>query len=91
MKETKPMMRPQTWETFRATGLLWWINRILHTFGWAITIVLDDDGTVLNAYPARVRFRGFSEESESAGFINVTGYMASQADTLAMEIEDEEE
>lgn len=32
---------------------------ILHTFGWAITVEIEDDGTISDAYPARVRFRGF--------------------------------
>jgi hypothetical protein len=50
------------------TKLLWWINRILHTFGWAICVVREDDGTITDAYPAKVSFRGFSEKSEQEGF-----------------------
>jgi len=52
----EPMVRPQSWETFQATGLLWWINRILHTFGWAIvlevaTLANQENGVVTKAYP----------------------------------------
>lgn len=30
------MIERKSWEEFRNAGLLWWINMILHTFGWAI-------------------------------------------------------
>jgi hypothetical protein len=40
------------WEAFRDAGLLWWVNRILHTFGWAIVIAEEEeDGTVFFAWP----------------------------------------
>lgn len=30
------MVKKQSWERFQASGMLWWANRILHVFGWAI-------------------------------------------------------
>ncbi|WP_207733339.1 hypothetical protein [[Clostridium] symbiosum] len=36
------MIERKSWEEFRNAGLLWWINMILHTFGWAITVDLKD-------------------------------------------------
>jgi len=36
------MIRKKTWEEFRDTGLFWFINMILHAFGWAIVLVKDD-------------------------------------------------
>lgn len=50
------------WETFRDAGLLWWVNRILHTFGWAIVIAEEDDGSVLMAWPERYEAFGFPRE-----------------------------
>lgn len=29
-------MERKTWNEFREAGMLWWINRILHTFGQAV-------------------------------------------------------
>ena len=52
------MVIKKSWEEFRSTGLLWWINMILHTFGWAICYEFDD-GKIVEAYPARVKYRGF--------------------------------
>jgi hypothetical protein len=75
----------KSWKEFQETGLLWWINRILHTFGWAITLVQMEDGTVTEAYPARCRFRGFAYEDEEKGFKSVSNYMASEAEELKKE------
>ena len=68
-------MKEKTWEEFRESGLLWFINRSLHVFGWAIVFVKEDDGTISHVYPARVDFRGFSLESEERGFEKITKYM----------------
>ena len=79
-----------SWEEFRSTGFLWFVNRLLHTFGLAIVITMDK-GKVLEVYPARVRFRGFSEKSESLGFLRVTKYMRDHVDELVEDICDIEE
>lgn len=55
MKADKEMVEKKTWEEFRDAGFLWWINMILHTFGWSIYIEVDDDGEIINVYPARVK------------------------------------
>lgn len=53
------------WNEFRKAGLLWWVNRILHTFGWAIICETDDvTGNVVNAYPMRVDYFGFDAETD---------------------------
>lgn len=35
------MINKKTWDEFRATGLLWLVNTILHVFGWAIVVDVD--------------------------------------------------
>ena len=79
------MADKKTWQEFRESGLLWWINMILHTFGWAIVVDVEDDGTVSNAYPARVKFRGFDEKSNAKGYQAVSEYLKENADVLAAE------
>ena len=49
----KQMVEQRTWQEFREAKLLWWINRILHTFGWAIVLEQEEDGSISAAYPAR--------------------------------------
>lgn len=83
------MVEQRGWEEFRAVGLLWWVNRALHLFGWAIVVIVEDGtGRVLDAYPARVKFRGFDTQSESDGFIQLSTYLEEQAAALAREARD---
>lgn len=75
-----------SWDKFRESGLLWWVNSLLHTFGWAISITLAN-GKVVSAMPARVVFRGFDEKSNTAGYKKVSKYMAENASDLLKESE----
>lgn len=75
------MVEKKSWEEFRNNGLLWWINMILHTFGWAICVDVED-GIVTNAYPARVKFRGFLEKNNTDGYIKVSQYLKDNVDEL---------
>tara|TARA_R110000772_G_C13310322_1_gene440419 strand:- start:24817 stop:25068 length:252 start_codon:yes stop_codon:yes gene_type:complete len=80
------MVNKKTWEEFRSSKMLWVTNRVLHMFGWAIVTEIDmDSGKVFNCYPARVKFRGFTERSETEGFIGLSEYMAENAETLLKE------
>ena len=78
------MVEKKSWEEFRDTGLLWWINSLLHMFGWSVVIELDN-GVITNAYPARVKYRGFSTERNTKGYIQVSQYMKDHADELLEE------
>lgn len=71
----------RTWEEFRELKLLWWINTILHTLGWAICITMDE-GKITEVYPARVKFRGFSESSNEAGYAKISEYLKDNAEQL---------
>ncbi len=71
--------KKKKWEDFQDSGLLWWINRILHTFGWAIVLVQEADGSISSAYPARVSYRGFSEERDEIGYAKVEKHMVENA------------
>ncbi len=81
------MVKKKTWQEFRKTGLLWFMNTILHAFGWAI-VVEAERGEITGAYPARVRFRGFDEVSNTTGYQNVARYMKEEADQLIEEAAD---
>ena len=69
------MTDKKTWNEFRNSGLLWWINMILHTFGWAIVFDIDKENNIKEVYPARVKFRGFNEETNTKGYINVSKFL----------------
>ena len=80
------MVTKKTWKEFRDTGMLWWINMMLHTFGWAICLDVEEDGTTSDAYPARVRFRGFSEKNNTEGYQKVSQYLNDNAEELMKEL-----
>lgn len=75
------MVDRKTGKEFRESGLLWFINTTLHMFGWAIVWNPDTD----EIYPARVRFRGFDEENNTQGYINVTKFLKENIDELEKE------
>ncbi|WP_432400962.1 hypothetical protein [Wukongibacter sp. M2B1] len=79
------MVAKKSWKEFRECGLLWWINMILHTFGWAIVCNIDDNGNIKEVYPARVKFRGFSEEDNTKGYVKVTEYLNKESSKLLEE------
>lgn len=69
------MVEKTTWEDFRSSGLLWFVNMILHTFGMAI--VFDyENGKIVDVYPARCKFRGFTEKTNTEGYERVTNFLA---------------
>lgn len=78
------MVNRKTWQEFKDTGMLWFANMILHVFGWSIVCEIEE-GKVINAYPARVKFRGFTEQINSDGYIKLSQYMSDNAETLLKE------
>lgn len=88
-KKQHDMIEKKSWKDFRSTGLLWWINTLLHTFGWAIVVSMDSETKeIIEVYPARVKFRGFSQSSIEEGYRNVSKYMKENSDQLLKEAEE---
>lgn len=85
------MVKKKTWNEFRKCGLLWWINMILHTFGWAIVCNFkdydkeQDDGEIIEVYPARVGYRGFDEKNNTEGYQKVSKYLKENVEQLEKE------
>ena len=54
-------MTRTTWEAFINSRMLWFVNRLLHVFGWAIVVAYDENDQFVEAYPARTKVLGFPE------------------------------
>jgi hypothetical protein len=80
------MVDKKEWNEFRKTGLLLFINQILHVFGWAIVFYYEGD-EVKSVYPARVKFRGFDEKSVGESYQKITDYMKDNVEELKKECE----
>jgi len=83
------MIEKRTWDEFKESGLLWWINRALHLFGWAVCFKYDNNGNLLEVIPARCKFRGFTNEAETEGFKLLTEYMERNVSDIKKDIDEE--
>lgn len=86
----KEMIEIKSWEEFRGTGLLWFINMILQMFGWSIVVEVnsEQEHKVFDAYPVRTKFRGFEEQSISNGYKQVSKWMKDNGRKLYKESKD---
>jgi len=80
------MLNKKTWNEFQACGLLWYVNTLLHIFGWAIVIRKDSVGNIV-AYPARTNFRGFDSSINDEGYRKVTNYILANASELKKDLD----
>ena len=85
---SRPLLDERSWQEFQRSGLLWFVNRTLHLFGWALVFEMDGD-TVVRVYPARTRFRGFEQSMEEQGFKMLTETIAATADELLEDVQGE--
>ena len=81
------MVTKKEWLEFQNTGLLLFINQILHVFGWAIVFEIENN-KVKSVYPARVKFRGFDNNDVSESYTKITNYMNDNISDLLDEIKD---
>ncbi len=68
-------MQEITWDEFREKKLLWWVNMLLHTFGYVLVADFDDDGKIIEVFPATTTNRGFTENINTAGYEGMTKLM----------------
>jgi len=80
------MVEKKEWEEFRNTGLVLIINQILHIFGWSIVFEIEDN-KIKNVYPARVKFRGFDNNSTEESYRKVGKYLKENIEDLSKDIE----
>ena len=78
------MIEKKTWKEFKDMGFLWLVNSLLHLFGWAICLEVNE-GVVTDVFPARVKFRGFSESNNTEGYKKISQYMRDNAEALLQE------
>lgn len=72
----------RTWLEFKEQGFLWFINSILHVFGWTIAIEEELHSREIVARVYRTKFRGFPEETNTRGYALIAEYMKNNADAI---------
>lgn len=93
MKKLTKNVEKRTWDEFRKSGLFMFVNVILHAFGWALCVEVEYDkekqietGPVTSVFPARVKFRGFSEDDQTEMHERIASYLAEAACNFPEEI-----
>lgn len=84
-------IQKRTWKEFRENGLLWYVNSLLHVFGWAIVVECEKDSEIpIAIYPVRTKYRGFSQGVNFGGMYALTKYMKKNADSLIADMKGED-
>ena len=78
-------VQPISGKEFKESGMLWFVNSILHTFGMALTWNPETDAIE----PAITKFRGFEEKYNDQGYRAVTEYMKDNAVSLLPDVTEE--
>ncbi len=91
MNEDKKMVEKRDWAEFQSAGLVWYVNRLLHLFGWAIVLQFDENDRITDAYPARCRFRGFDGKCEDNGFRKLTKHLSERWPEIEGDVDEEED
>lgn len=86
--EQIPNLVEASWEDFQSAGLIWWVNRALHLFGWALAYESDAEGRVIRVFPARCRYRGFPEDVEAKGFQQLTEHLQTNMPALIRDVKE---
>jgi len=81
------MVDKKEWSEFRKTGLALIINQILHVFGWSIVFEIENN-KIKEVYPARVKFRGFSNDDTSEAYEKVSKYLKENSNQLYKETQE---
>jgi hypothetical protein len=85
-KDPCPGIEKRSWEEFRDNGFFWFLNRIIHVFGWSIVFEEEEDGSISDVYPARTAWRGFDHKTEWTNFQKVTKFMKGHVGELCADV-----
>ena len=70
-------------EEFQNSGMLWFVNSLLHNFGLCIAYEPDEE----RLFPAITKFRGFDEKNNDLGYKRLATYMVDNAEEFLKDCE----
>ena len=84
------MITEKSWEEFRETGLFMLVNTFLQIFGWSLVVNYDENPETkekknYRVYPARTKYRGFSQDSYVKAYKKISKFMKENAEELEKE------
>ena len=84
------MLKKISNKEFQESGLLWFLNTILHVFGMAICWEYSEKDNIDQLYIAKTNYRGFSEDDNSDGYKKVSKYLEYNIPELLNAFKDDE-
>lgn len=84
----KELYEEISWEEFHNTGLLRFVNGLLHIFGLALVLKKEGEGN-LKGTICKTKVRGFGKSSSFEHYESVQHYMENSLDRLRTEVFDE--
>lgn len=83
-------MEKSNWNEFQNSGLLLFVNQLLHLFGWAIIFEQDQETKeITKVYPAKVKWKGFSNEDVYESYAKITKHVSENIDYLKSSFSEE--
>ena len=83
-------MTKSSWNEFQNSGLLLFINQMLHLFGWAIVFEQDQETKeITNVYPAKVKWKGFSNTDVYESYAKITKHLSDNLPFLKSSFDEE--
>lgn len=70
-------------EEFSNSGMLWFVNSLLHNFGLCIAYDSEEE----RMFPAITKFRGFDEKNNDLGYKRLATYMVDNAEEFLKDCE----
>lgn len=83
-------MTKSNWKEFQDSGLLLFINQMLHLFGWAIVFEQDQrTKDITDVYPAKVKWKGFDHADVYESYAKITKHLSDNIDFLKSSFDEE--
>lgn len=81
--ENNEFLKEISIEEFQNSGMLWFVNSLLHNFGLCIAYDADEE----KLFPAITKFRGFDEKNNDLGYKRLATYMVDNAEEFLKDCE----
>jgi hypothetical protein len=65
---------------FKDSGLLFFVNLVLQPLGISLVVEIHDN--IYRLFPARTKYRGFSNESQDNGYKHLNEYLKKNIDKI---------
>lgn len=86
-KPIEKNLEKRSWEEFRAAGMIFAVNTVLHMLGWALVVEQNaETKEIISVAPYRTKFRGFDDAAQDEEHQKIAKYLSENAPNFPEEI-----